>query len=108
MPFGSICTLPLLVDVVTLCVFTSKFAPKALVQVKPPVSPDCADKKYPLTGLLLTFNLASLTASDVNLASVTVLSLGVPIAVAEPIKVTNKLDPLGGAVQNLIPSEPSK
>ena len=77
-------------------------------QVRPPVLPDCADKKYPLTGLLLTFNLASLTASDCNLASDTVLSLGVPIDVAAPIKVTNKLAPLAGAVQNLIPLAPSK
>ena len=44
-------------------------------QVRPPVLPDCADKKYPLTGLLLTFNLASLTESEVNLFSLTVLSL---------------------------------
>ena len=70
--------------------------------------PDCADKKYPLTGLLLTFNLDSLTESDVSLASDTVLSLGVPIDVADPIKVTNKVDPLGGAVQNLIPLVPSR
>ena len=70
--------------------------------------PDCADKKYPLTGLLLTFNLASLTESDVNLASDTVLSLGVPIPVAAPICVTYRLDPLAGAVQNLIPLVPSR
>ena len=70
--------------------------------------PDCADKKYPLTGLLLTFNLDSLTESDVNLFSLTVLSLGVPIDVAAPISVTNKLDPLAGAVQNLIPLLPSR
>ena len=28
--------------------------------VSPPVLPDCADKKYPFTGLLLTFNLLRL------------------------------------------------
>ena len=64
-------------------------------------------KNFPSAGLLLTFNLASLTESDCNLASDTVLSLGVPIDVAAPIKVTNQLEPLGRAVQNFIPLVPS-
>ena len=34
--------------------------------VSPPVLPDCADKKYPFTGLLLTFNFASLTVSSLG------------------------------------------
>ena len=32
-------------------------------QVIPPVLPDCADKKYPLLGVLLTLRLASSTTS---------------------------------------------
>ena len=77
-------------------------------QYSPPDCPSCACKNFPLVGEFPTFNLASLTESDVNLASFTVLSLGVPIDVAAPIKVTNKLAPLAGAVQNLIPLAPSK
>ena len=34
--------------------------------VSPPVLPDCADKKYPFTGLLLTFNFSSLTVSSLG------------------------------------------
>ena len=34
--------------------------------VSPPVLPDCADKKYPFTGLLLTCNFASVTVSSLG------------------------------------------
>ena len=34
--------------------------------VSPPLFPDCADRKYPFTGLLLTFNFSSLTVSSLG------------------------------------------
>ena len=34
--------------------------------VSPPVFPDCAERKYPFTGLLLTYNFSSLTVSSLG------------------------------------------
>jgi len=57
-------------------------------QVKPPELPDWADKKYPLVGVLDTFNFSSLTTFDWSIASVTVLLLGVPMFTVEPRTIT--------------------
>ena len=34
--------------------------------VSPPLFPDCAERKYPFTGLLLTFSFTSLTVSSLG------------------------------------------
>jgi len=48
--------------------------------------------------------LAVVTAPDAILAALTVPSPGVGILTAEPHWIINEVEPLGGAVQNLIVS----
>ena len=88
--------------VLTLSLKSTPLAPPNVVAFAAHLNPPVA-----LDHLLLKHHHV-VGALAFNFPSVTVSSPGVGIETAEPISVTNTVELAGGAVQNLIPSTPSK